>query len=67
MSMKIIIEDRDDYVLQVRAAQAAIRAWRDNTISDKRFFFASFEDGSLYVVRRNKSSVRVYKDEEIEK
>lgn len=61
--MKIIIDDTDDYILQVRAAKSALHFWHKSTSSNKRFFAVSFEDGSLYFVRRNKNSVRVYRDE----
>jgi lipid II:glycine glycyltransferase (peptidoglycan interpeptide bridge formation enzyme) len=54
--MKIIIEDRDDYILQVRAARNALR----DGITEGDLWGISFEDGSHYGVKRNKNSVRVY-------
>lgn len=54
--MKIIIEHRDDWLLQVRAARAAI----ESGLEVGGLTGIGFENGSYYGVKRNKDSVRVY-------
>lgn len=56
MSLKIIIEDRDDFILQARAARNALR----DGIKEGELWGLSFEDGSHYAVKMNKNSIRVY-------
>ena len=59
--MRIIIEHRDDWLLQVRAARAALR----DGLAEGALYGIRFEDGSAYGVKRNKDSVRVYPQSEI--
>lgn len=54
--MKIIIENSDDYILQVRAARNAIQ----DGIKPGELWGISYEDGSHYGVKCNKNSVRIY-------
>ena len=54
--MRIIIEDSDDWVLQVRAARAAI----EHGLEIGGIFGIKFGDGHHYGVKRNKESIRVY-------
>jgi len=57
--MKIIIEDADDWLLQVRAARSAI----SDGIREGGLYGIAYADGSSYGVKRNKNSVRVYRQE----
>ncbi len=54
--MKIIIEDSEDWVLQVRAARSAI----SDGLKEGGLYGIAYADGSSYGVKRNKNSVRVY-------
>ena len=54
--MRIIIEDRDDWILQVKAARSALK----DGIELNGIYGISFEGGASYGVKRNKDSVRVY-------